>query len=264
MRRGLRETESAGRPDGLAITWLGRATVLIELDGARVLTDPVLRSHVGPLVRVAPTSAVRDPVDCALLSDLHRDHADLPTLRGLARRGPLIVPPHARDWLVGKGIPDVQELAPSRAVTVGGLAVTATRGRHAPRRGPFGPIAQPLGYVLSTSLSIYFSADTAALPEMADLRGQVDVALLPIAEGRPRMGHRRMGHRHLDPEGAAAAVALINPSVVIPIQWGTFSLGGVAGRRGGHLAVQEFAAHARRYAPRAQICILDPTERIVL
>lgn len=248
----------------LAITWLGHATVLIELDGARVLTDPVLRSHIGPLVRVSPTSALHEPVDCALLSDLHRDHADLPTLRRLARSGPLIVPPHARHWLEGKGISDVQELAPSRAVTVGHLNVTATRGRHDPRRHLFGPIAQPLGYLLSTSRSVYFCADTAALPEMADLRGLVDVALLPIAESRPRMGHRGTGHRHLDPEGAAAAAALINPSVVIPIQWGAFSPGGASGRRGGHAAVQEFAAHARRYAPRAQVRILDPAERIVL
>ena len=265
MRRGdPAETEAGGWPGELAITWLGHATVLIELHGARVLTDPVLRSHIRPLVRVAPASAGRDPVDCALLSDLHRDHADLPTLRSLARSGPLIVPPHARDWLLGKGISDVQELAPSRAVTVGRLTVTATRGRHDPRRHPFGPIAQPLGYLLSSSLSVYFSADTAALPEMADLRGLVDVALLPIAESRPRMGRRRMGHRRLDPEGAAAAVALINPSVVIPIQWGTFALGGVPGRRSGHAAVQEFAAHARRYAPRVEVCILKRSERIVL
>jgi L-ascorbate metabolism protein UlaG (beta-lactamase superfamily) len=253
-----REACSASPPGELAITWLGHATVLIEMDGARAVIDPVLRNHVAPLVRVAPVPALRAPVDCALLSDLHRNHTDLPTLRGLARTGPLIVPPRARDWLVGKGIADVEELAPSRAVKIRGLTVTATRGRHDPRRHPFGPSAEPLGYLLSTSHSVYFAADTAALPEMADLRGLVDVALLPMAERRPRIGHWR-----LDPEAAAAAVALINPSVVIPIQWGKPSRGRVSGGRMGH-AVEEFTAQARRYAPRVGVCILDPAERILL
>jgi L-ascorbate metabolism protein UlaG (beta-lactamase superfamily) len=253
-----REAPSASPPGELAITWLGHATVLIEMNGARALTDPVLRNHVAPLVRVGPIPALREPVDCALLSDLHRNHTDLPTLRGLARTGPLIVPPRARDWLVSKGITDVEELAPSRVVKIGGLTVTATRGRHDARRHPFGPSAEPVGYLLSSSLSVYFAADTAALPEMADLRGLVDVALLPMAESRPRMGHRR-----LDPEAAAAAVALINPSVVIPIQWGNVSHGRVSAGRMGHVVAQ-FTAQARRYAPRARVCILDPDERVVL
>jgi L-ascorbate metabolism protein UlaG (beta-lactamase superfamily) len=259
MRRGdPRETDAASPPAELAITWLGHATVLIEMGHARVLTDPLLRSHAAPLVRVAPVPPLRHPVDCALLSDLHRDHTDLPTLRALTRTGPLIVPPHARDWLIGKGMTDVHELAPSRAVMISGLTVTATRGRHDPRRHPFGPRAQPLGYVLTTSLSVYFAGDTTALPEMADLRGLVDVALMPIAESRLHMGRRR-----LNPEAAAAAVALINPSVVIPIQWGTGSRGRTSVRRIGR-AVEEFALQARRYAPRAQVCIVDPTERVVL
>jgi L-ascorbate metabolism protein UlaG (beta-lactamase superfamily) len=258
-RRGPREAEAASPPGELAITWLGHATVLVEMAGARALTDPVLRHRADPLARVPSASALRAPVDCALLSDLHRDHADLPTLRGLARTGPLIVPPRARDWLMGKGIEDVEELAPSHALTVGGIGVTATRGRHDPRRHPFGPTAQPLGFLLTSSISVFFAGDTAALPEMAELRGRVDVALLPLAGGRPPMGHRQ-----LDPEGAAAAVALINPAMVIPIQWGAFSSGRGPGRRIGDAAAQAFAAQARRYAPRVDVRVLSPSERLML
>lgn len=258
-RRGPRETEAASPPGELAITWLGHATVLIEMDGVRVLTDPVLRRHLGPLGRVRPISPLRAPVDCALLSDLHRDHTDLPTLRVLARNGPLIVPPRARDWLLARGIEDIQELAPSHAMTVSGVSVTAIRGRHDPRRHPFGPTAQPLGFLVTDSVSIYFAGDTAALPEMAELRGLVDIALLPIAEGRPRLGHR-----HVDPEGAAAAVALINPSVVIPIQWGTLSRGARTGRRVTHTPALQFAAQTRRYVPRVDVRVPKLRERLVL
>ncbi|MGZ4177174.1 MAG: MBL fold metallo-hydrolase [Solirubrobacteraceae bacterium] len=259
--RGRYPEEATGGsvPAELAITWLGHATVLIEMDGARALTDPVLRRHVGPLTRVAPASAVRAPMDCALLSDLQRDHTDLPTLRGLRRSGPLIVPPRTRDWLVAKGIEYVRELAPSQTMRVGHLGVTATRGRQDPRRHPFGPTAQPVGFLLTSSVSVYFAGDTAALPQMADLRGRVDVALLPIAEGRPRMGHR-----HPDPEAAAAAVALIDPSVVIPIQWGTVSSGGLPGRRISLATAHAFAAQTRRYAPRVDVRVLNPNERLVL
>ena len=258
-RRDPRETEAVSPPAELAITWLGHGTVLIEMEGTRVLTDPLLHHRPGPRARVAPTSPLRVPVDCVLLSDLHRDHADLPTLRGLPRTGPLIVPPPARQWLLGKGIADVQELAPAHATAVGRLGITAIRGRHDPRRHPFGPSAQPLAFLLANSLSVYFAGDTAALPEMADLRGRVDVALLPIAHGRPRLGHG-----HPDPEEAAAAVALINPAVVIPIHWSDGPGGAHSTQRIRDSPAQRFAAQARRYAPRVDVRVVRPSERVVL
>ena len=78
----------------LEVTWLGHATVLLELDGVRVLTDPVLRGRVGPLVRIAPPvdlDALAE-VDCVLLSHLHADHADLGSLRLLGDRTPVVAP----------------------------------------------------------------------------------------------------------------------------------------------------------------------------
>ncbi|MBV9414322.1 MAG: MBL fold metallo-hydrolase, partial [Solirubrobacterales bacterium] len=57
------------------ITWFGHASVLIEMDGVRMLTDPVLRHRIGPLVRVVPDPDGVGPVDCVLISHLHADHA---------------------------------------------------------------------------------------------------------------------------------------------------------------------------------------------
>src|SRR4051794_19450165 len=74
------------------IIWLGHATVLVELAGTRILTDPVLRRRVGPLVRQGLVPPLPDQVDVVLLSHLHRDHADRPTLRRLAAGVPIVGP----------------------------------------------------------------------------------------------------------------------------------------------------------------------------
>src|SRR3954469_23695288 len=84
----------------LEITWLGHSTVLIELDRVRLLTDPVVRDRVGPLVRVAPPvrSSALDAIDAVLLSHLHADHADAPSLRQV--KSPLVIAPRgAGRWL---------------------------------------------------------------------------------------------------------------------------------------------------------------------
>src|SRR4051812_32269558 len=84
----------------LAITWVGHATVLLELGGVRLLTDPVVRDRVGPLVRVAPAVSpeVLDGIDAVLLSHLHADHADIPSLERVG--SPLVVAPRgAAPWL---------------------------------------------------------------------------------------------------------------------------------------------------------------------
>src|ERR1700733_1662316 len=106
----------APQPDetstAVAITWLGHATVLIEIDGVRMITDPVLRDRIGPLVRIAPDVHVVGTGDCVLLSHLHADHTDVPTLRALDRSGPVIAPYPSREWLCGRGLRDVRELHP--------------------------------------------------------------------------------------------------------------------------------------------------------
>jgi len=246
-------------PVPLAVTWLGHATVLVELDGTRVVTDPVLRPRIGPLVRIGPAVAPGDAgsVDCVLLSHLHADHADLPTLRSLARSGPIIAPRPAGEWLTARGLRDVRELAPGEETHVGGLRVTATPATHDPRRRPFGPSAEPVGFVVWGSSSVYFAGDTDLFAAMAELSGLIDVALLPISGWGSGLGPG-----HLDPERAAAAAALIAPSVAIPIHWGTFALSRPA-RRAAEPArpAREFVALARQYAPTVEVRVLAPGER---
>jgi L-ascorbate metabolism protein UlaG (beta-lactamase superfamily) len=245
-----------------AITWLGHATTLLEIDGVRLLTDPVLGSRIGPLVRIAPAPNMDglQSIDGVLLSHLHADHTDLSSLRKVARDVPVLAPYPARAWLAPKGLRAVHDLRPGGVATIGDLRITATNASHDSRRGPFGPAADPIGYVVAGSRSVYFAGDTDLFGEMAELRGSVDVALLPIWGWG-----RTLGPGHLDPERAATAVATIEPAVAIPIHWGTFALGRPA-RRPSDPAwpAREFERLAQRAAPSVEVRILSAGERIEL
>jgi L-ascorbate metabolism protein UlaG (beta-lactamase superfamily) len=240
------------------LVWLGHASVLVELDGVRLVTDPVLRPRIGPLVRISAPAGPRDVgvVDGVLLSHLHADHADLRSLRALRRSGPIIAPRSARHWLMGRGLGQVTEAAVGVEVTVGVVTVTAVPAVHDGRRWPRGPAPTPIGFLIRGSRSIYFAGDTDLFDDMADLRGLVDVALIPIWGWG-----RGVGAGHLDPERAAQAVALIRPQVVIPIHWGTFALP-KAIRSRAHPAspAREFERLVARQAPDVDVRVLTPGE----
>jgi L-ascorbate metabolism protein UlaG (beta-lactamase superfamily) len=254
---------SAATAPPLSITWLGHATVLIELDGVRLITDPAIRNRIGPLVRVAPPIEpdTLGPVDCVLLSHLHADHTDIPSLHRLTRSGPIVVPAGAREWLTtNHGLRDVRELRPGEELGICGLRICATPATHASTRRPFGPAAEPVGYVIRGSSATYFAGDTDVFAAMAGMRDSIDVALLPVWGWGPRLGPG-----HLNPERAAAAVALIAPAVAIPIHWGTFALPGPVTRRAGRSdrPALQFAALAQRYAPNVEVRVLAPGGRTV-
>ena len=249
----------SSRPGEVAITWLGHATVLIELDGVRVLTDPVLRDRVGPLVRIAPgvDPGVLGSLDCVLISHMHADHVDLPTLRALRLSGPVVAPHGSRTWLVTRGMTEVIELRPGNETSIGDVRIIATPARHDGRRRPFGPAADSIGYLIRGSRAVYFAGDTDLFGSMAELRGLVDVALLPVWGWGSRLGPG-----HLDPQSAAAAASVIAPAVAIPIHWGTLALGPPARRPADpQRPPRDFVTFASRYAPSVDVRLLSPGDR---
>lgn len=241
------------------VTYVGHATLLVELGGTRLLTDPVLRGRVGPLCRhgAPPAPGLTEDLDAVLVSHLHRDHADLPSLRGIGRDVPVLVPPGAGAFFGRRGFSAVSELAPGESCRVGGIAVTATEASHSGGR-LFAGDAKAVGFLLSGSRHrIYFAGDTDLFDGMEGLAGDLDLALLPIWGWGPNLGPG-----HLDPERAARAAALLSPRIAVPIHWGTLYPFGLARLRPGPLRAppREFAAQVRDLAAQVEVRVLAPGE----
>jgi L-ascorbate metabolism protein UlaG (beta-lactamase superfamily) len=263
-------TDRYREPGGIAITWAGHSTALIELDGVRLLTDPVVHDRVGPLRRLAPRveGPVFEHVDVVLLSHLHADHSHLRSLRTVGSAVRILAPRGSALWLRRHGFHDVVELRAGEEASVGDVRVHAVEALHNPHRWhfrhrrlwPLAVSAQPIGYVVRGSASCYFAGDTDLFEGMSALAGSIDVALLPIWGWGDTVGHG-----HLDPERAARAVAMIVPRAVVPIHWGTFVLARPA-RRPADLArpPRRFAELVAQRAPRVQVRVLAPGERMEL
>jgi L-ascorbate metabolism protein UlaG (beta-lactamase superfamily) len=201
------------------MSYLGHSTVVLEVDGARVITDPILRQRVGPLVRaVAPIGPEAwGRVDAVLLSHSHWDHLDLGSLRLLGLDVPLIVPRGMGGRLRAQGFSHVREVGPADVVEVAGIAVETTQAVHRGFGPPIGPTDLAVGYVVRGTRSAYFAGDTALFDGMRDLDRGIDLALIPVWGWGPRA----RASEHLDPLGAAHAIGLIRPRVAVPIHWGT-------------------------------------------
>jgi L-ascorbate metabolism protein UlaG (beta-lactamase superfamily) len=204
----------------LGVEYVGHATLLVELDTIRLLTDPALRPRIGPLRRVGgpPEPPVPEDVDAILVSHLHHDHLDLASLDLLGHARRLVVPRGAAAWLRARGFLNVDELGPGELTSVGGIRIRAVHARHGGFRAPAGPAAGAVGFVIEGSRSVYFAGDTGLFEGMRELQGGIDVALLPVGGWGPTLPSRH----HLDPADAARAAALIQPRISVPIHWGTY------------------------------------------
>ncbi len=236
--------------------------MLFELGGVRLLTDPVLRSRLGHLRRhgLAPDPAVMRDLDAVLISHLHLDHLDLPSLRRLDPSLPLLVPRGAGSFLRQMGFLEAFELAPGDVVAppgTAGLEVVAVPAVHDGRRRPFGRVeAEAIGFELRwEGRRAYFAGDTDLFPELASLAGGLDLALLPVWGWGPTLGEG-----HMDPRRAAEAAALLRPRLAVPIHWGTFYPRGLARVRPRPLSEPPlaFAAQVAELAPDVAVRVLEP------
>ena len=251
---------SAGR-----ITFVGHATVLIELAGTRLLTDPVLRPRMLRVIHrhaSEPEDHVTERIDAILLSHLHHDHVDFPTLKRFDRDTPVVVPAGAARTLRRRGFGDVTELATGERTAVGATELVATKAVHEGRRFKFGPRVDASGYEIgSPNARVYFAGDTDLFDEMEELSGRIDVALLPIAGWGPRLGKG-----HLNPRTAAEAAALIRPRVVVPIHWGTLIRFDLRSEADEFLSgpPREFGEELAKRAPDVELRVLGPGESLEL
>jgi L-ascorbate metabolism protein UlaG (beta-lactamase superfamily) len=220
---------------GLRVTWLGHSTMLLELDGHRILTDPVWGARssplrwVGPARWYAPPLALDalPPVDVVLVSHDHYDHLDYPTMTALASVDTtFVVPLGVAAHLVYWGVPEerIVELDWWDETTVGVLRIACTPARHASGRTLLDQNATLwASYALvGPAHRVWFSGDTGlfpALTEIGERFGPFDLTMIEAgAYGSA------WPDWHLGPEQAVRAHRMVRGAVMLPVHWGLFDL----------------------------------------
>jgi L-ascorbate metabolism protein UlaG (beta-lactamase superfamily) len=196
----------------------------VELGAVRVVTDPVLEDRLLHLVRYAasPAPAVAG-ADIVLVSHLHRDHCDLPSLARFAADVPILVPRGAEPLLARLAGDRLVPVAPGDAVELSGVRVEVLGATHDGRRHPLARTRPPaLGFRVSGEEgSFWYPGDTELRQDMYAIE-PVDLALVPVGGWGPTLDEG-----HLDPAEAAAAVIRVGAHWAVPVHWGTFWPGGL-------------------------------------
>ena len=205
-----------------AVTWWGHATTTIELDGVRILTDPVLTARVAHLTRVGgevPAAAAL-VADVAVVSHLHHDHLHVPSLRLLPPWVRIVGPVGAAAALrrsSSRLARRVEEVVPGDVLDAGGVRLRVVAAHHDGRRSPVSRRpGQALGYVVEGSAQVWFAGDTGLFDAMTAI-GPVEVAVVPVGGWGPTLGAT-----HLDPAQAAEAVRRVGARDAVPVHYGTF------------------------------------------
>lgn len=259
-------TVPTGPTGRTGLCWLGHSTVVLDLDGVRVLTDPLLRRHAGLLRRRGPMPEESSwtGADVVLLSHLHHDHAELGSLRLLGDVPVVTAPANAR-WLRHNGIAGAIGLHGGDWFEVGPLHVRLAPAEHGHRPMPHRPNAANGHLVRGPSGTVWLAGDTAPFRGMALLPERagapLDLAVVPVGGWGPRLSGG-----HMDPVQAARACATVRARRALAVHWGTLhapisrslppgwmNLGGAA-----------FAVALRRLAPGCENVGLLPGERVEL
>ena len=222
---------------GLRATWLGHSTVLLEIDGYRVLTDPVWGPRASPSRLVGPKRfqpvpiALRDlpVVDVIVISHDHYDHLDYPTIRALAKSGvPFVtslgVGAHLEAWGIAPERITELDWWETHAVPGTSVSVTAAPSQHFSGRGLKDRNATLWSSMVirGSKHAVFFSGDTGLTTEYAAIRdrlGPFDLVMLEVGAFHPSWGDI-----HLGPAHALEAHALLGGGPFLPIHWGTFAL----------------------------------------
>ncbi len=213
----------------LAAAWLGHATVLLRMDGATILTDPVLSNRVGlglglmtggPRRLLAPALTVRElpDIDLLLISHAHFDHLDRPTLVRLPKTIPVVTAHQTGDLIRDLGFRNVTELNWGQTANIAGVTVTAREVRHWGARTFYDRHRGFNAYFLeSNNHRVLYGGDTAYHEYFRDLKN-VDLAVMGIGAYDPYIA------AHATPEQAAEMAGHCGAAAILPMHHSTFRL----------------------------------------
>jgi L-ascorbate metabolism protein UlaG (beta-lactamase superfamily) len=203
------------------VAWLGHSTVVLDVAGLRLVADPLLRRHNGPLRRRGqrPSLGAWAGADAVLLSHLHHDHAEVRSLRMLAD-APVLTGHCNAAWLRSRGLNGIG-LGEEWYELGRGVAVRLVRAVHHARPMPHRPNGAYGHLVRVRDAVVWLAGDTSLYDEMTVLphlagREGIDLAIVPIGGWGPRLSAGHMG-----PAEAATACAMTRAGSALPVHWGT-------------------------------------------
>lgn len=227
----------------IAITWLGHATVLIQLEGYNILIDPIFSERASPVSWLGPKRLVPLPlqidqlprIDLVLISHNHYDHLDLATIQVLSKQAngspAFVVPLGVEAWFADNHLPVAKSLdcwdRSQIETAVGKVTITMTPAQHWSKRWLFGDRNHTLwgGYVINfKGTKIWFAGDTGYSQDFLDIGqhfGGFDFAMIPIGAYQPRWFMQ--GH-HVDPDEAIRIHRDVGARYSLAVHWGTFSM----------------------------------------
>jgi L-ascorbate metabolism protein UlaG (beta-lactamase superfamily) len=259
---------------GVKITYIGHATLLVEMAGARLLTDPNFDDRLGRILpRVSAPGIALDALprlDALLLTHAHADHLSFASLARLPRDIPLYAPPVVARWLRGKGYLHAEPLAPGGlvSITAGAIRIHAEQATHQGNRYGFDRWRSAANmYLVETATeSVFFAGDTALTAHTHKMVERVlwtmgrtlDVALLPIGYAPAwKPGFRR---GHLTHDDALALFETLRARALIPYHWGTFR----HVTSSAHDAIVRLRGRLTTHGARERVHIIEPGESLQL
>ncbi len=240
----IQSNARAGQAMAPAVTWVGHATVLAQLGGINMLTDPIFSEHASPVgfagpKRAQPPGLALDQlprIDLVVISHNHYDHCDAPTLQALNLQpgGPpqFLVPLGLKAWMAELGITQVREMDWWQSHQLGAVEVVMTPVQHWSGRSLTDRMQTLWGgwAVFAPDAHLFFAGDTGYSPDFSDIAkrfaarqpdGGFDIALIPVGAYKPRWF---MKEQHVNPDEAVQMHQDLRSRQSLGIHWGTFEL----------------------------------------